>query len=119
MSVIEHIKEIVSPGAAEKNQAWAAQWFPSAQRATAIGIGSVVVALAGGDLERLTADTRLTEDLSLNELQHVQLIVAIEEQFNVEILESDTNQMHTIAQLVECVHSKPPKTVVIESVGEH
>jgi acyl carrier protein len=52
----------------------------------------------------------LIEDLGLNELQRVELVLAVEQQVNLEISDRDAEGIQTIAQLVQCVHSKPRRT---------
>ena len=83
MSVIEHIKGMISPGAPEDAHAWASQWFPDSQRAIASGVVQSVMSLAGGNLERLTSETRFVEDLALNELKRVQLVLDVERRFEL------------------------------------
>ncbi len=113
MSVIEHIKEMISPGALENANAWAAQWFPDSQRAIASGVVQSVMSLAGGNPERLTSETRFVEDLALNELKRVQLVLDVERRFDLEIPDQDAHEIQTIGELVEWVHlhqqnTKPP-----------
>jgi acyl carrier protein len=106
VSVVQHIKEMISSSATENADAWAAKWFPGPQMAVASGVAQLVIAVAGGDLDRLTAETQFIEDLALNELQRVQLVMAVEQQFNVEFSDQDAEGLDTMAQLVECVHTK-------------
>ena len=106
MSVVQHIKEMISSGAMENADAWAAQWFAGPQQFVASGVAQSVMAVADGHLEQLTAETRFIEDLSLNELQRVQLVLAVERQFNVELSDEDAKGIDTMAQLIEWVHAK-------------
>ncbi len=106
MSVVQHIKEMISSNATENADAWAAKWFTGPQQVVASSVAQLIIAIAGGDLDRLTAETRFIEDLALNELQRVQLVMAVEQQFNVEISDQDADGIDTVAQLVECVHAK-------------
>jgi len=106
VSVVQHIKEMISSGATENADAWAAKWFAVPQRVVASGVAQLVIAIAGGDLDRLSAQTRFIEDLGLNELQRVQLVMAVEQQFNVELSDQDAEDIDTMAQLVEWVHAK-------------
>ena len=106
MSVVQHIKEMISPGATENADAWAAKWFAVPQQAVASAVAQLVIAVAGGDLDRLTTETRFIEDLALNELQRVQLVMAVEQHFNLEISDEDAKGIDTMVQLVACVHAK-------------
>ena len=100
---MKQIKEMMSPGTTEHANAWAAQRFAGAQQAVASGVVQAVIAVAGDELDRLTPQTRLIEDLALNELQRVQLMLAVEQEFGVEIADRDGEGIQTIAQLVGCV----------------
>jgi acyl carrier protein len=106
VSVVQHIKGMISSGATENADAWAAKWFAAPQQVVASGVAQLVIAIAGGDLDRLTAETRFIEDLALNELQRVQLVMAVEQQFDVEISDQDAESIDTMAQLVEWVQAK-------------
>jgi acyl carrier protein len=90
----------------ENADAWAAKWFAGPQRFVASAVAQSVIAVAGGHLEALTAGTRFIEDLSMNELQRVQLVLAVERQFNVELSEEDAKDIETLAELIEWVHAK-------------
>lgn len=105
MKVIEHIKEIISPGSVNAD-AWAAHFFPGPRQNVATRVVQIIVALADPEVSRLTDQTRLIEDLALNELQRVQLVLAVEEQFGIEISEQDAREAQTIGQFVECVYQK-------------
>jgi acyl carrier protein len=97
---------MISSSATENAEAWAAKWFAGPQQIVASGLAQLVIAVAGGDLDRLTAETRFIEDLALNELQRVQLVMAVEQQFNLEISDEDAEDIDTMVQLVEWVHAK-------------
>lgn len=118
MSVVQQIKEMISSSATEDAQAWAAKWFAGPQQIVASGVAQLVIAAAGGDLDRLTAETRFIEDLALNELQRVQLLMAVEQQFNLEISDEDAEGIDTIAQLVECVHAKTHEVNAVKPAEE-
>jgi acyl carrier protein len=97
---------MISSSAPENADAWAAKWFAVPQQLVASEVVQLVMTIAGGAVDRLTAETRFIEDLALNELQRVQLVMAVEQQFNLEISDEDAKGIDTIAQLVECVHAK-------------
>ena|SRR5688572_16571767 len=105
MKVIEHIKEMISPGSVNMD-AWAAQFFSGPRQSVASRLLQIISALTNSELSRLTDQTRLIEDLELNELQRVQLVLAVEEQFGIEILEQDARGAQTLGQFVECVYQK-------------
>ena len=105
MKVIEHIKEMISPGSVNVD-AWAAQFFSGSRQGVASRILQIISTLTNSELSRLTDQTRLIEDLGLNELQRVQLVLAVEEQFGIEISEQDVREAQTLGQFVERVYQK-------------
>ena len=117
MSVIDQIKEMISPAPAAGADAWAEGFFPGPQQAVASRVVRIVLAIAGGEIFRLTDQTRLIEDLALNELQRVQLVMAVEEQFGIEISEQDAQGIQMIGQLVERVHGKLLQAEEVKVIG--
>lgn len=93
-----------------KARAWSERFFHGRRRSLATMVIESVSANGGGDLERLTPGSRLVEDVALNELQRVQLVLDVEERFDLEISDGDAERIKTIEELVDCVESKvPPK----------
>jgi acyl carrier protein len=114
MNVIEHIKEMISACTSEEAKAWANRWFIRSRQIAATGVVQQIIAITGGELDQLTDETRLIEDLALNELRRVQLVVGVEQHFNVKIGDRDAEGIQTIGQLVECVYSKSQNIQPIE-----
>ena len=110
MSVIGQIKEIISPETCETAMtAWAERWFAAPHREVAVGVAQAIISVVGGDLERLNPGTRLVDDLSLTELQRVQLLVGVEEKFGLKIPDHHAECTYTIGQLVECIQGQRQK----------
>jgi acyl carrier protein len=105
----------MSSTAVENADAWAAKWFAGPQQFVASGVAQSVITVAGGQLEQLTAETRFIDDLSLNELQRVQLVLAVERQFNVELSDEDAKGIDTMSQLIEWIHARTHESDVMKS----
>jgi acyl carrier protein len=105
MSVVDHIKDLISPEGREAAEEWAAKHFESGERL----IACALVQLIPGpkpNLDELTPESRFMEVLQLSELERVQLVLAIERQFDVTISDEDGSGFQTLAQLVSLVFSK-------------
>ncbi len=56
------------------------------------------------DLENLTMETTFVDDLSADSLDIVELIMALEEEFDLEIPEAEAEKIVTIGDVVEYIH---------------
>jgi len=55
------------------------------------------------DTERLTGQTRLGEDLCIDSLTAVELLMVLEDEFDIALPESEVGDMQTFADLVAAV----------------
>ena len=51
-------------------------------------------------------DTSFIEDLGTDSLDTIELVMALEEKFNIEIPDEDTKEMNTVADVVKYIRSK-------------
>jgi len=51
-------------------------------------------------------DTSFIEDLGTDSLDTIELVMALEEKFNIEIPDEDTKEMNTVANVVKYIRSK-------------
>ncbi|KAF6024285.1 mtacp1 [Bugula neritina] len=58
------------------------------------------------DPEKVTLESRFKEDLELDSLDHVEVIMAIEDEFGFEIPDQDAEHMHTPALIVQYIMDK-------------
>lgn len=66
-------------------------------------IASLIAVTLRVDHERVTRDASFVEDLGADSLDCVALILAIEEQFSVDIHDEEAEQLHTVRQMIEYV----------------
>jgi acyl carrier protein len=62
-------------------------------------LADVVATTVGVDPGRVTADTRLDEDLGVDSLTLVDVVVAIEDRFGLVIPDDDWSRFHTVADI--------------------
>ena len=58
------------------------------------------------DPEEMTMDTKIAEDLEADSLDVVELLMSIEDEFEVEIPDEEIEYMKTIGDVVEYIQSK-------------
>lgn len=63
----------------------------------------IVEQLAGIDGSKIEMDTNLMRDLEADSLDAVEIIIAIEEEYDFEIPEEDAEHFHTVRDLVNYV----------------
>lgn len=90
--------------ASEQNMA---QTAPDAARHDVLGnIRSLITSATGLPLEQLTPSARIGADLGADSLALIEVMVRIEERFNVRLDETDVTADSTVADLVELVDRK-------------
>lgn len=57
----------------------------------------------GVNADDITLETRLTEDLGADSLDAVELIMALEEEFNVQISNEDAQKIACVGDIVACL----------------
>lgn len=60
----------------------------------------------GVDADKIDMNASFTEDLGADSLDIVELIMAFEETFNVEIPDEDAERLETVIQVIEYVENK-------------
>ena len=68
-------------------------------------VKEIIVDELGVDAEAVTIDSTL-EDLGANSLDAVELIMALEEEYDLEIAEDDAKAMKSVKNIVDYIESK-------------
>ncbi len=66
----------------------------------------IIVDLLGVEPERVTPDARFREDLEADSLDLVELIMALEEEFDGEISDDEAQQIKTVGEAVAYVEER-------------
>ena len=69
-------------------------------------IKSIVADQLGVDEDQVTEDASFIDDLGAGSLDTVELIMAFEEEFDVEIPDEDAQKIRTVKDVIEYIESK-------------
>ena len=69
-------------------------------------LADVAADVLGVDRDQATEDARFKEDLDADSLDLVELVMALEEAFDIEVPEEDLEGVETVGQAYELVQSK-------------
>ena len=69
-------------------------------------IREIVVEQLGDDAEQVTPEANFVEDLGADSLDTVELIMAFEEEFDVEIPDTDAEKIKTVQDVMDYIESK-------------
>ena len=58
------------------------------------------------DKDNITADTRIAEDLNADSLDVVEMLMAIEDEFEIEIPDEDIETMKTVGDVAEYIQNR-------------
>lgn len=66
----------------------------------------VLVNELGLDADKINDDASFEEDLEVDSLGVVELLMALEDEFDVKIPDDEAESIHTVGQAVDMVHGK-------------
>ena len=69
-------------------------------------IKSIVVDQLGVDEDQVTEDASFVDDLGADSLDTVELIMAFEEEFDIEIPDEDAQKIKAVKDVIEYIESK-------------
>lgn len=69
-------------------------------------VKSIIAQQLGIDETRITLQAKLNEDLGADSLDATELVMAIEEEFNIEILDEDAEKMLTVGDVLDYLVKK-------------
>ncbi len=72
-------------------------------------IKSIIAEQLGVKADEVTPEASFIDDLGADSLDTVELIMALEEEFNVEIPDEDAEKMTTVGDAMKYVSEKAPK----------
>lgn len=69
-------------------------------------VKEIVVQQLGVNEEEVSEDASFVEDLGADSLDTVELVMAFEEEFNIEIPDEDAEKITTVGQAIEYINGK-------------
>ncbi len=69
-------------------------------------VRSIIVEQLGVAEDEVTSDANIIEDLGADSLDTVELVMAFEEEFDIEIPEEDTEKIRTVKDAIEYIKEK-------------
>ncbi len=69
-------------------------------------VKSIIAEQLGVKLEEVTEDASFIDDLGADSLDTVELIMALEEEFNIEIPDEDAEKMTTVGDAIRYIDEK-------------
>lgn len=71
-------------------------------------VKKIVVDHLGIDAEKVTTEASLIDDLGADSLDTVELVMAFEEEFGIEIPEAEADEMATVGEIIAYVKKAKP-----------
>jgi acyl carrier protein len=72
-------------------------------------VKEIIVENLGVDAEKVTEEASFVEDLGADSLDTVELVMAFEEEFDVEIPDEDAEKMRTVGEAIAYLKNKTEK----------
>jgi acyl carrier protein len=72
-------------------------------------VKQIIADQLGVDIEKITPEARFVDDLGADSLDVVELIMAFEEEFGIEIPDEDAEKIATVKDVIDYINSKQSK----------
>lgn len=69
-------------------------------------VKEIIADQLGVEIEKITPEAKFVDDLGADSLDVVELIMAFEEEFNIEIPDEDAEKITTVGDVLEYIKSK-------------
>ena len=93
--------------ATSESLAWAARFYRDEKsRNIAARFILIISEHSGAKISDLTPDTKFVDDLNLTDLEPVVILMATEEEFKIEFVESDAALFISIGRVIEYINQK-------------
>ena len=66
-------------------------------------VRSIIVDQLGVESDKVTADAKFIEDLGADSLDTVELVMAFEENFDIEVPDEEVEKLHTVGDVVRFI----------------
>jgi len=71
-------------------------------------VKEIIIDQLGVDAEEVTLEAKFIEDLGADSLDTVELVMALEEEFNIEIPDEDAEKIVTVRDAIKYIKSHAP-----------
>ena len=78
-------------------------------------VRSIIVEQLGVESDKVTADAKFIEDLGADSLDTVELVMAFEENFDIEVPDEEAEKLQSVADVVAYIGC-PPSPVTISAM---
>ena len=72
-------------------------------------VKSIIVEQLGVEEDEVTMDASFTDDLGADSLDIVELVMAFEEEFSVEVPDEDAEKLQTVGDVIKYIEDKSSK----------
>jgi acyl carrier protein len=72
-------------------------------------VKQIIADQLGVDIEKITPEAKFVDDLGADSLDVVELIMAFEEEFGIEIPDEDAEKIATVKDVIDYINSKQSK----------
>ncbi len=72
-------------------------------------VKDIIVEALGVEREKLTSDASFMEDLGADSLDTVELVMAFEKEFDIDIPDEEAEKLRTVGQALQYLHDKMGK----------
>ncbi|MBX0311388.1 acyl carrier protein [Sulfurihydrogenibium sp.] len=72
-------------------------------------VKQIIADQLGVDIEKITPEAKFVDDLGADSLDVVELIMAFEEEFGIEIPDEDAEKITTVKDVIDYINSKQSK----------
>ena len=72
-------------------------------------VKEIIINELGVEAEKVTPEASFVEDLGADSLDTVELVMAFEEEFNVEVPDEDAEKLQTVGDVIKYIEEKSSK----------
>ena len=72
-------------------------------------VRSIIVDQLGVESDKVTADAKFIEDLGADSLDTVELVMAFEEEFGVEVPDEDAEKLQSVGDVIKYIEERSQK----------
>lgn len=72
-------------------------------------VRAVISSHLGAAVEEVTPESKLVDDLGADSLDQVEIVMGLEDEFEIEIPDDDAEKISTVQQVIDYITGKVPK----------